>query len=101
MTIESSREVQGSPPRARGEAMNRLRCWTTIRITPACAGRSPEPMQPAKSQGDHPRVRGEKRDMLRALGSDDGSPPRARGEGPDAPANSASGWITPACAGRS
>ncbi len=45
------RYPQGSPPRVRGKAVADVEQATVMRITPACAG---------KSEGDHPRVCGEK-----------------------------------------
>ena len=50
----------GSPPHARGKAKENIPFDPDIRITPACAGKSPKcPLCPTLL-GDHPRMRGEK-----------------------------------------
>ena len=52
--------VTGSPPRVRGEDILR-KIWARIhRITPACAGRSLQEKPTTATNGDHPRVCGEK-----------------------------------------
>ena len=50
----------GSPPRARGEVDIELLGLLAVRITPACAGRSPKLSRAGQKELDHPRVRGEK-----------------------------------------
>ena len=70
----------GSPPRARGEGIQRRDGF--IGMT------------------DHPRVRGEKSRAARIFRAPVGSPPRARGEAPAADRIPLSRRITPACAGR-
>ena len=73
--------MQGSPPHARGKAV--------------------EVHAAELRQGDHPRMRGEKNDPRRGTLGDLGSPPHARGK--DDYTYLASTWdgITPACAGKS
>ena len=110
----------GSPPRARGEAEAGAPADAAAGITPACAGRSHRRTFRHRRGGDHPRVRGEKRDGYLWAADGAGSPPRARGEATPASCSShpqgspprARGevaadhsvqkgtGITPACAGR-
>ena len=90
----------GSPPRARGEAGAFPFSFGSLRITPACAGRSAASTSMRITSPDHPRVRGEKMRTRRLLFSISGSPPRARGEGVRKRRCGADGGITPACAGR-
>ena len=70
----------GSPPRVRGKAGHTARLPCTIRITPACAGKSFALLVGVVSSKDHPRVCGEK-DVLPSDQHLDGG-------------------ITPACAGK-
>ena len=73
-------EQYGSPPRGRGKAkkptMNRKR----HRITPAWAGKSPVSSHFGRHTGDHPRVGGEKVQILLYEDIQKGSPPRGRGK---------------------
>ncbi len=55
---------RGSPPRVRGEVRSRRSQRSRKGITPACAGRSSELCPVATGKRDHPRVCGEKRDMI-------------------------------------
>ena len=90
----------GSPPRVRGKASEMPIIGGKIGITPACAGKR-TPRRPRRtSDGDHPRVCGEKSSTVMSWSVMPGSPPRVRGKGlgrsPDSPAKR----ITPACAGK-
>ena len=71
---------KGSPPHARGRRCVENEDDVAIGITPACAGKTPDPTRPYISITDHPRMRGE--DMTGT-----------------SPASMAL-WITPACAGK-
>ena len=51
----------GSPPHARGKVFWYARSSKLPRITPACAGKRPLTTGYMAGQGDHPRMRGEKR----------------------------------------
>src|SRR5690606_3783870 len=73
------RSAAGSPPPARGALLPFDLPRKRRRITPACAGSTPESDGGDASLRDHPRLRGEHR---RA----------GDGAGPEQ-------WITPACAG--
>ena len=59
LTIEL---YQGSPPRVRGKAWRTTSHAASIRITPACAGKRPNPSAYRPRTRDHPRVCGEKSD---------------------------------------
>ena len=92
---------EGSPPPARGEdnIVGYNVQWSGI--TPACAGRSHYNRNSRFAAWDHPRLRGEKKGFCRSRRLCTGSPPPARGEGPQKPHIIGSSGITPACAGRS
>ena len=98
---DAGKAVRGSPPHARGKVRRRGRAESVVRITPACAGKSYSTPLPSKSQVDHPRMRGEKRQTKMLGKTIVGSPPHARGKG--AGWVQPPGWrgITPACAGKS
>ena len=91
----------GSPPRWRGKAV-KFRCTCGLqRITPAWAGKSKEPLKICEKQEDHPRVGGEKLDLLAVVFSALGSPPRGRGKDVDWLGFNQFFRITPAWAGKS
>ena len=54
----------GSPPHARGKANRNDIISSHRRITPACAGKSYIHNITKQKKQDHPRMRGEKADML-------------------------------------
>ena len=58
LTVKASR---GSPPRARGEAVDLMCEHMVYGITPACAGRRCTFRARCARKWDHPRVRGEKK----------------------------------------
>ena len=69
------------------------------RITPACAGNSPEDFPLPPSTWDHPRVCGEQIHALILWAGIWGSPPRVRGTAVQDGENAVLTRITPACAG--
>ena len=71
---------KGSPPLARGKGRLWRRTDATTRITPACAGKSKKAPALTKSEGDHPRLRGEKFARADIMSRNAGSPPLARGK---------------------
>ena len=96
----TSRMYLGSPPRVRGKEYQSSGDWTTLRITPACAGKSySQDVNEPQSQ-DHPRVCGEKFKILFSASSSEGSPPRVRGKGKVLEKLAVEAGITPACAGK-
>ena len=94
------RATMGSPPRMRGKDVSRKRVVLLWRITPAYAGKSGTGNVYFGSNGDHPRVCGEKytRTFMRAIVL--GSPPRMRGKEPPCWLHPVGGGITPAYAGK-
>ena len=94
-------DKQGSPPRGRGKVDSLSRQLTGSGITPAWAGKSKEPLKICEKQEDHPRVGGEKLDLLAVVFSALGSPPRGRGKDAVRVGNCAGIGITPAWAGKS
>ena len=94
-------DVEGSPPRVRGEALNCNIAICDERITPACAGRSDTDTTTGAYVKDHPRVCGEKSRSFSRPPRRSGSPPRVRGEDTECTKHHVVLGITPACAGRS
>ena len=90
----------GSPPRVRGKAASA--CLTSFQtgITPACAGKSYHARYMVIVIRDHPRVCGEKQNMLMQMGYNTGSPPRVRGKVFVVAWCPIAAGITPACAGK-
>ena len=91
---------RGSPPRVRGKACNFFKDFLVKRITPACAGKSPQKSGRPLSRKDHPRVCGEKQAPFHYQKTPSGSPPRVRGKDLLDAAQQAHPGITPACAGK-
>ena len=77
------RPARGSPPHARGKQALFVADDFAVRITPACAGKTPMKGPYDAHEPDHPRMRGENR--LRWLNRRrfPGSPPHARGKRDD------------------
>ena len=85
----------------RGKAKFILSLFSTIRITPAYAGKRRCRLRSKCRQQDHPRLCGEKREYFLGMKSEKGSPPPMRGKVPAAPSLPAAPGITPAYAGKS
>ena len=90
----------GSPPRARGRAVDDLGQEPVGGITPACAGKRRPAAGLEVHLRDHPRVRGEEVPASTPPMRWRGSPPRARGRAVSGQLDAGSGGITPACAGK-
>ena len=58
--INAPGTYDGSPPRVRGEVDHAYIDYPSVRITPACAGRSRRLSTRRARMTDHPRVCGEK-----------------------------------------
>ena len=71
----------GSPPPMRGKGPIQKKICKNRRITPAYAGKSGVYGGYLYIGGDHPRLCGEKRQILRQIHSVKGSPPPMRGKG--------------------
>ena len=99
MSRAASRQA-GSPPHARGRhyELNRPEGWE--RITPACAGKTPQAVAVARCRSDHPRMRGEDMLPVPKFRRMYGSPPHARGRLLNLGVCRGDGGITPACAGK-
>ena len=98
--VISAREL-GSPPRGRGKGGVFDDFAGLGGITPAWAGKSPDPPTPPTSGGDHPRVGGEKSSADQRFMRTLGSPPRGRGKVAIAAPLDVVDRITPAWAGKS
>ena len=92
-------DYQGSPPLAQGIRSTKSSGISCIRITPACAGNTPNLSSSPKMYRDHPRLRGEYLRSTRACMSGLGSPPLARGIQKSERRKQSGRGITPACAG--
>ena len=90
----------GSPPRMRGKDGVSGACHSPPGITPAYAGKSVHRSGLHRTEGDHPRVCGEKIYPLLAIASPLGSPPRVRGKVCDLTIIRVHHGITPAYAGK-
>ena len=73
---------------------------STIRITPACAGKSVRALPARREKEDHPRVCGEKFTAYAKRSTRQGSPPRVRGKVLLRVLRHEATGITPACAGK-
>ena len=76
----SSVSGSGSPPRGRGKVPLCDRSSSGKGITPAWAGKRPVTTDPLTTEGDHPRVGGEKLQASTSSCQIFGSPPRGRGK---------------------
>ena len=91
---------RGSPPRVRERRCRALRTREVTRITPACAGKTPQVKTSTPSGKDHPRVCGKDRLKICLSFSSIGSPPRVRERHVAMKRYPESPGITPACAGK-
>ena len=94
------REIDGSPPHARGRLIGGMVSLFSGRITPACAGKTSKTSSAGSKTSDHPRMRGEDGFVCRFHGFALGSPPHARGRRQRRALGRAAARITPACAGK-
>ena len=74
-------EQEGSPPPMRGKVLLACRCSSCSGITPAYAGKRKQKWHLFPLLQDHPRLCGEKAEMLAQQKVDAGSPPPMRGKG--------------------
>ena len=93
--------LPGSPPRGRGKARSICMKGSGSRITPAWAGKSRERRSADSPGQDHPRVGGEKLNLILLVTTPGGSPPRGRGKVNFSPQLFPRYGITPAWAGKS
>ena len=90
----------GSPPQVRGKEEPSGGHPEWHRITPACAGKSLLGQLVSANSKDHPRMCGEKSQLLPAGISSLGSPPHVRGKEVVEQRSPKPHGITPACAGK-
>ncbi len=91
--------LYGSPPRARGHAVQTPSTSQDARFTPACAGTWSAQRITSHIHPVHPRVRGDMDRPDRGSQPLTGSPPRARGHGAGHGLIHGPTRFTPACAG--
>ena len=96
-----SKGFWGSPPLARGTVFFMLVSLAILRITPACAGNSPNQQHFFTAYLYHPRLRGEQSTLCTKQAVTLGSPPLARGTVHGVLLFFFYFGITPACAGNS
>ena len=97
---DKTRSFLGSPPLARGKVRSCECLVTSMRITPACAGKRICVNSSGYGEEDHPRLRGEKPALRTKVASCSGSPPLARGKVYRKRVERPRDRITPACAGK-
>ena len=91
----------GSPPPMRGKDSNVVQLDSSVRITPAYAGKSSFKFPSVNTCGDHPRLCGEKTISRNFSRFSSGSPPPMRGKANLEFHRFFHSWITPAYAGKS
>ena len=90
----------GSPPRVRGKQVTGNKSPETMRLTPACAGKTSGDNEMTRRIAAHPRVCGENEPTDWPVDSTSGSPPRVRGKRDSAQRRGGPRGLTPACAGK-
>ena len=100
LAVYGATALSGSPPRMRGKAERRSKRPQNPGITPACAGKSIGETLLETIDRDHPRVCGEKQQMIADAGTGMGSPPRMRGKAERRSKRPQNPGITPAYAGK-
>ena len=99
-TMRFTFTADGSSPHARGKRIHILLVRSMVRLIPACAGKTSQPISKVCTAGAHPRMHGENSRGCRKNAPSGGSSPHARGKPRFA---SAVPWIRrliPACAGK-
>ena len=97
----TARDSFSQTPHMRGKVRSSERSFSSLGITPACAGkRYSPPRHPLRIQ-DHPRMCGEKTKAYIVYGHNEGSPPHVRGKEADERRKRQTHGITPAHAGKS
>ena len=99
-SFDRSNSVLGSPPPVRGKVAVAPGGTAGPRITPACAGKSFHQLALLVFLADHPRLCGEKLNILRGTNCAGGSPPPVRGKVLRHALERDRDGITPACAGK-
>ena len=79
--VSPSARTSGSPPPMRGKGDKFLTIFTTVRITPAYAGKRDSTFLTTEKIRDHPRLCGEKFTNQPIIKARSGSPPPMRGKG--------------------
>ena len=97
----SLQSQEGSPPHRRGKGFFVHLVHSFVGITPAWAGKSPDPPTPPTSGGDHPRMGGEKSKTRCIPCARRRSPPHGRGKASSGRTCAGAAGITPAWAGKS
>ena len=98
--LSVQRRRVGSPPLARGRLDLSFDALIGLRLTPACAGKTPFPEAPGNLSTAHPRLRGEDKEVLATAAIVPGSPPLARGRLTQIAKEGNKMGLTPACAGK-
>ena len=96
-----TRPAAGSPPHGRGKALALGMTCSSLRITPAWAGKSLLPVRIGSTHEDHPRMGGEKNIQWFLPEGHGGSPPHGRGKVCGGMNRIFHMGITPAWAGKS
>ena len=100
LNTENCGGISGSPPHARGRLGVSPSAASKRRLTPACAGKTPNVRRSVGIYRAHPRMRGEDNRSRAFDEAARGSPPHARGRPSSATACDRRDRLTPACAGK-
>ena len=93
-------EILGSSPRVRGKLIDPVPASRTLRLIPACAGKTERAFTASTSHEAHPRVCGENREIEFGGWYEQGSSPRVRGKLPMDWRTRSNRRLIPACAGK-
>ena len=92
--------ASGSSPRVRGKLWTHVLAPCSVRLIPACAGKTRPRARRLRRTQAHPRVCGENALRSTNLPGVPGSSPRVRGKRHQRPRGQRSGRLIPACAGK-
>ena len=93
-------EGAGSSPRVRGKPIRSFTASRTLRLIPACAGKTQLPERGVHAPRAHPRVCGENVANAETMSRAEGSSPRVRGKRDHHRAHRRPRRLIPACAGK-
>ena len=99
-TMRFTFTADGSSPHARGKRIHILLVRSMVRLIPACAGKTSQPISKVCTAGAHPRMHGENSRGCRKNAPSGGSSPHARGKLCSLPVLSGLLGLIPACAGK-
>ena len=99
-TMRFTFTADGSSPHARGKRIHILLVRSMVRLIPACAGKTSQPISKVCTAGAHPRMHGENSRGCRKNAPSGGSSPHARGKLIHQGRFFTAQRLIPACAGK-